>query len=152
MSQFHHLVKTQPAQVTALNLPPNTSCVLLKKRTISVEATPLPILQPDGVLVKVISTGELGSFCEFSSSVGPASLLLPSSWLPDLCFVPHRPPSPVVVRQRSRVPHSQSLASDRSLLLRILVYSCTPYNPFRDNPPDDPHPPTDQTGLRAEPS
>jgi hypothetical protein len=57
MSQFHHLVKTQPAQVTALNLPPNTSCVLLKKRTISVEATPLPILQPDGVLVKVISTG-----------------------------------------------------------------------------------------------
>lgn len=60
MSQFHHLVKTQPAQVTALNLPPNTSCVLLKKRTISVEATPLPILQPDGVLVKVISTGERG--------------------------------------------------------------------------------------------
>ncbi|GFZ42522.1 Probable D-xylulose reductase A, partial [Saitozyma sp. JCM 24511] len=61
MSQFHHLVKTQPAQVTVLNLPPNTSCVLLKKRTISVEATPLPILQPDGVLVKVISTGICGS-------------------------------------------------------------------------------------------
>jgi D-xylulose reductase len=61
MSQFHSLVKTQPPQVTALNLPPNLSCVLLKKRTISVEPAPLPILQPDGVLVKIISTGKSGS-------------------------------------------------------------------------------------------
>ncbi|ORY24057.1 putative xylitol dehydrogenase [Naematelia encephala] len=61
MSSFHFLNKVQPPQVTALNLPPNTSCVLLKKRTISVEATPLPILQPDGVLVKVIATGICGS-------------------------------------------------------------------------------------------
>jgi D-xylulose reductase len=56
MSQFHFLNKVQPPQVTSLNLPPNTSCVLLKKQTISVEPTPLPILQPDGVLVKVIAT------------------------------------------------------------------------------------------------
>jgi len=56
MASFHFLSKTQPPQVTSLNLPPNLSCVLLKKQTISVEATPLPILQPDGVFVKVIST------------------------------------------------------------------------------------------------
>ncbi|KAK1927366.1 putative xylitol dehydrogenase [Papiliotrema laurentii] len=61
MSQFHFLNKVQPPQVTSLNLPPNTSCVLLKKQTISVEPTPLPILQPDGVLVKVIATGICGS-------------------------------------------------------------------------------------------
>ncbi|KAK4689918.1 hypothetical protein P7C73_g201, partial [Tremellales sp. Uapishka_1] len=58
MSHFHQLTNTQPAHVEALNLPPNLSCVLLKKRTISVEATPLPILQPDGVLVKIIATDE----------------------------------------------------------------------------------------------
>jgi hypothetical protein len=61
MSHFHFLNKVQPPQVTSLNLPPNTACVLLKKQTISVEATPLPILQPDGVLVKVITTGICGS-------------------------------------------------------------------------------------------
>ena len=61
MSAFHFLNKTQPESVTSLNLPDNTSCVLLKKRTISVEAMPMPILQPDGVLVKVISTGICGS-------------------------------------------------------------------------------------------
>ena len=58
MSSFHFPEKTQPPQVTALNLPPNTSCVLLKKQSISVEPKPLPILQPDGVLVKVMATDE----------------------------------------------------------------------------------------------
>lgn len=56
MSQFHQLTKNQPESVTKLNLPGNTSVVLLKKETIEVRDEPLPILQPDGVLVKVIST------------------------------------------------------------------------------------------------
>ena len=56
MSHFHQLTKTQPESVTKLNLPGNTSVVLLKKETIEVRDEPLPILQPDGVLVKVIST------------------------------------------------------------------------------------------------
>ncbi|RSH88916.1 hypothetical protein EHS25_002578 [Saitozyma podzolica] len=59
MSHFHCMTKTQPSQVTDLNLPPNTSCVLLKKRTVSVRDEPLPILQPDGVLVRTIATGEV---------------------------------------------------------------------------------------------
>jgi D-xylulose reductase len=58
MSHFHFLNKTQPEHVEALNLGENTAAVLLKKRTISVEASPMPILQPDGVLVKIISTGK----------------------------------------------------------------------------------------------
>ncbi|WVQ74669.1 hypothetical protein IAR50_004273 [Cryptococcus sp. DSM 104548] len=47
MSEFHFLNKTQPPQVTALDLPPNSSCVLLKKRHIVVREEPMPILQPD---------------------------------------------------------------------------------------------------------
>ncbi|KAL5362421.1 chaperonin 10-like protein [Aspergillus floccosus] len=61
MSRFHHLTDTQPAHVTALNLPQNTSCVLVDKRCVSIEPIPLPILQPDGVLVKVIANGICGS-------------------------------------------------------------------------------------------
>ncbi|BEI85011.1 hypothetical protein CcaverHIS002_0504120 [Cutaneotrichosporon cavernicola] len=61
MTDFHHLVKTNPAQVVALDLPPNLSTVLLKKHTISVEPRPLPVLQPDGVLVRVIASGICGS-------------------------------------------------------------------------------------------
>jgi len=61
MSQFHTLTKTQPESVTSLHLPENTACVLLRKREISVQPTPLPILQPDGVLVKVVATGICGS-------------------------------------------------------------------------------------------
>ncbi|TXT12885.1 hypothetical protein VHUM_01286 [Vanrija humicola] len=61
MSAFHHLTKTQPPQVTALDLPDNISTVLIKKREISVQPMPMPILQPDGVLVKVIATGICGS-------------------------------------------------------------------------------------------
>lgn len=56
MSHYHQLTKEQPESVTKLNLPGNTSVVLLKKQTIEVRDEPLPILQPDGVLVKVIST------------------------------------------------------------------------------------------------
>lgn len=56
MAEFHFLNKTQPRQVTKLNLPENTSCVLLKKRNIVVKPKPMPILQPDGVLVKVVAT------------------------------------------------------------------------------------------------
>ena len=56
MSQYHQLTKEQPESVKKLNLPGNTSVVLLKKQTIEVRDEPLPILQPDGVLVKVIST------------------------------------------------------------------------------------------------
>ncbi|KIR28111.1 xylitol dehydrogenase [Cryptococcus deuterogattii 99/473] len=55
MAEFHFLNKTQPPQVTKLNLPENTSCVLLKKRNIVVKPKPMPILQPDGVLVKVLT-------------------------------------------------------------------------------------------------
>ncbi|ODN76576.1 hypothetical protein L202_05235 [Cryptococcus amylolentus CBS 6039] len=47
MSEFHSLVKTQPPQVTALNLPPNSAGVLLKKRDIIIREEPMPILQPD---------------------------------------------------------------------------------------------------------
>ncbi|OWT36212.1 xylitol dehydrogenase [Cryptococcus neoformans Bt1] len=61
MAEFHFLNKTQPPQVTKLNLPENTSCVLLKKRNIVVKPKPMPILQPDGVLVKVVATGICGS-------------------------------------------------------------------------------------------
>jgi D-xylulose reductase len=56
MSHFHYLNKFQPESVTSLNLPGNTSCVLLKKETVEVRDMPMPILQPDGVLVKVICT------------------------------------------------------------------------------------------------
>ncbi|KIR69635.1 xylitol dehydrogenase [Cryptococcus bacillisporus CA1873] len=59
MAEFHFLNKTQPPQVTKLNLPENTSCVLLKKRNIVVKPKPMPILQPDGVLVKVVATDKL---------------------------------------------------------------------------------------------
>lgn len=61
MSAFHHLVKEQPPQVQSLDLGQNTACVLLKKRSIVVRDTPMPILQPDGVLVKVIASGICGS-------------------------------------------------------------------------------------------
>lgn len=61
MSAFHHLVKEQPPQVSSLDLGENTACVLLKKRSIVVRDTPMPILQPDGVLVKVIASGICGS-------------------------------------------------------------------------------------------
>ncbi|KAK8861612.1 hypothetical protein IAR55_002435 [Kwoniella newhampshirensis] len=59
MSEFHFLNKAQPPQVTKLNLPENTACVLMKKRDIEVKTTPMPVLQPDGVLVKVVATDEL---------------------------------------------------------------------------------------------
>ena len=58
MSSFHSLNKVQPPQVTALGLDPNTSCVLYKKETVKVEPIEIPILQPDGVLVKVMATDE----------------------------------------------------------------------------------------------
>jgi D-xylulose reductase len=61
MSHFHFLNKVQPPQVTALDLGPNTACVLIKKRTVVIREEPMPILQPDGVLVKVISSGICGS-------------------------------------------------------------------------------------------
>ncbi|WWC60367.1 uncharacterized protein I303_102938 [Kwoniella dejecticola CBS 10117] len=56
MAEFHFLNKVQPKQVTSLNLPPNHSCNLVAKRKIEVKPNDMPILQPDGVLVKVIST------------------------------------------------------------------------------------------------
>lgn len=40
----------------SLNLPPNYSCVLLRKKVISVEPTPHPELKDDNVLVKVMVT------------------------------------------------------------------------------------------------
>nr|XP_019001749.1 xylitol dehydrogenase [Kwoniella mangroviensis CBS 8507]OCF65210.1 xylitol dehydrogenase [Kwoniella mangroviensis CBS 8507] len=52
MAEFHFLNKVQPPQVTSLNLPPNHSCNLVAKRKIVVRPNDLPILQPDGVLVK----------------------------------------------------------------------------------------------------
>ncbi|WWC87945.1 uncharacterized protein L201_002845 [Kwoniella dendrophila CBS 6074] len=59
MAEFHFLNKTQPPQVTSLNLPPNHSCTLVAKRKIEVIPNDLPILQPDALLVKVISTDKL---------------------------------------------------------------------------------------------
>lgn len=51
----------QPDNVKALNLPPNTSCLLVQTRTISLEPVPLPLLKPDGVLVRVMANGICGS-------------------------------------------------------------------------------------------
>jgi len=64
MSQYHQLTKEQPELVKKLNLPGNTSVVLLRKQTIEVRDEPLPILQPDGVLVKVISTDKSSLFLQ----------------------------------------------------------------------------------------
>jgi len=62
MSHYHQLTSAQPESVKKLNLPGNTSVVLLKKQTIEIRDEPLPILQPDGVLVKVISTDKSPPF------------------------------------------------------------------------------------------
>ncbi|KJR87602.1 L-iditol 2-dehydrogenase [Sporothrix schenckii 1099-18] len=51
----------QPDNVLALNLPANTSCLLVKTRTISIEPVPLPLLRPDSVLVRVMANGICGS-------------------------------------------------------------------------------------------
>ena len=61
MSRFHSLIKDQPQNVLDLNLPPNMACVLRRAKIIDVKPIPLPILQPDGVLVKVVATGICGS-------------------------------------------------------------------------------------------
>lgn len=66
MSQYHQLTTEQPESVKKLNLPGNTSVVLLKKQTIEVRDEALPILQPDGVLVKVISTDKSYPLCVMS--------------------------------------------------------------------------------------
>jgi hypothetical protein len=47
---------TVSAMSDSLNLPPNYSCVLLRKKVISVEPTPHPELKDDNVLVKVMVT------------------------------------------------------------------------------------------------
>lgn len=71
--QLHHSCNTlttmtcslekqvQPPQVVALNLPENSACTLLRKRTIEIRPIPIPVLAPDGVLVKVMATGICGS-------------------------------------------------------------------------------------------
>ncbi|KAI0160511.1 GroES-like protein [Xylariaceae sp. FL1272] len=61
MPHSHGNTAEQLASVSALNLPPNVSCLLTKTRTVSIEPIPLPILQSDGVLVKVIANGICGS-------------------------------------------------------------------------------------------
>ncbi|UOH80474.1 hypothetical protein LQV05_003128 [Cryptococcus neoformans] len=76
MAEFHFLNKTQPPQVTKLNLPENTSCVLLKKRNIVVKPKPMPILQPDGVLVKVVATDKLIYCEEYDKTAGKLTRLL----------------------------------------------------------------------------
>lgn len=53
--------REQPAQVEALNLPDNLACVLMKKHDISVHAIPMPVLEADGVFVRVMATGICGS-------------------------------------------------------------------------------------------
>ena len=80
MVHSHGKAEAQPPQVTALNLPPNTSCLLIKKRTVSIEPIPLPILQPDGVLVKVISNGICGSdmHAYLAGGVGGRPILEPT--------------------------------------------------------------------------
>lgn len=57
----HDTAEQTLSRVKALELPPNMSCLLVKKRTIKIEPIPAPKLQPDGVLVKVISNGICGS-------------------------------------------------------------------------------------------
>lgn len=54
-------LQTQRDPVKALNLPPNTSCLLVETRTIAIESVPLPPLKPDGVLVRVMANGICGS-------------------------------------------------------------------------------------------
>ncbi|KAI1324501.1 GroES-like protein [Xylariaceae sp. FL0255] len=61
MAHSHGAATEHPEQVKALNLPPNMSCLLIKTRTVSIEPIPLPVLQPDGVLVKVMANGICGS-------------------------------------------------------------------------------------------
>lgn len=61
MAEFHSLVKEQPQSVVDLKLGPNLGGVLHGKRDVAVQETPLPILQPDGVLVQVMATGICGS-------------------------------------------------------------------------------------------
>lgn len=61
MAQNHRATREQPDNVKALNLPPNISCMIVKKRTISLEPIPVPILEPDGVLVRVMANGICGS-------------------------------------------------------------------------------------------
>lgn len=50
-----------PDIVKALNLPPNTACLLIKTRSIAIEPVPLPRLGRDGVLVQVMANGICGS-------------------------------------------------------------------------------------------
>ncbi|RXK38095.1 xylitol dehydrogenase [Tremella mesenterica] len=55
MSHFHQITDEQPDHVKKLNLE-NKGCMLVGIREVQITDIPLPILQPDGVLVKVVST------------------------------------------------------------------------------------------------
>ncbi|KAM6512169.1 hypothetical protein FSOLCH5_009888 [Fusarium solani] len=71
---------TSSQQVADLGLEANTSCVLIKKQTISVEPMPMPVLKEDGVLVKVIASGICGSdmHAYLAGGVGGRPILSPT--------------------------------------------------------------------------
>lgn len=53
---------TQPDSASVLAaLPPNMSVLLVRKRTVRIEPMPLPALERDGVLVRVMANGICGS-------------------------------------------------------------------------------------------
>ncbi|KAJ0120017.1 Cytochrome b2 [Diaporthe amygdali] len=70
----------QQPYVKALDLPPNTSCLLVKKRAVRIEPIAWPVLQSDGVLVKVISNGICGSdmHAYLAGGVGGRPILEPT--------------------------------------------------------------------------
>ncbi|KAH7264594.1 chaperonin 10-like protein [Fusarium solani] len=71
---------TSSQQVADLGLEANTSCVLIKKQTISIEPMPMPVLKDDGVLVKVMASGICGSdmHAYLAGGVGGRPILSPT--------------------------------------------------------------------------
>lgn len=79
IADVRNATEQTPPLAKALELPPNMSCLLVKKRTIKIEPIPTPKLQPDGVLVKVLRNGICGSDMHgyLSSGVGGRPVLEP---------------------------------------------------------------------------
>ncbi|EMR66254.1 putative xylitol dehydrogenase protein [Eutypa lata UCREL1] len=79
IADVRNATEQTPPLAKALELPPNMSCLLVKKRTIKIEPIPTPKLQPDGVLVKVLRNGICGSDMHgyLSGGVGGRPVLEP---------------------------------------------------------------------------
>ncbi|RSM10347.1 hypothetical protein CDV31_007223 [Fusarium ambrosium] len=71
---------TSSQEIADLGLEANTSCVLIKKQTISIEPMPMPVLKDDGVLVKVMASGICGSdmHAYLAGGVGGRPILSPT--------------------------------------------------------------------------